>query len=68
VVRHAPLFLERDLVGADVDAPIDRSRVARDDLAAKRRRQIEAERALAGGSGPDDGNKQRRGTQRIRSL
>ena len=50
--------VERHLVGADIEAAIDRRRVAIDDLAAIALRQREAERALAGGGWPEDGDEE----------
>ena len=46
--------LRRHLVGADVEPPIDRRRIAADDFAAVPQRQLDAERALAGGGGTQD--------------
>ncbi len=49
VMRNAAAFVERHLVGADVEPAIDRRRVAVDDLAAEALGQRQRQRALAAG-------------------
>jgi hypothetical protein len=56
VVRNATPIGQRRLVRADIDPAIDGRGVARDDFAFERFRQVDAERALAGGRRTDDGN------------
>ena len=53
VVRNAAPLGQRHLVGADVEAAIDRRRVAVDDLAAEPLGQRQRQRALAGRGRPE---------------
>jgi hypothetical protein len=59
VVRDAALLVERHLVGADVEAPIDGGRIAGDDFPAEALGQRQRQRALAGGGRADDREQQR---------
>ena len=55
VMRDAPALLLRQLVGADVEAAVYRSRVAVDDLAPVAFGERQAEGTLAGGGRPQNG-------------
>ena len=63
MVRDALLRLGRHLVGADVEAAIDRGRVAGDDLAAEVTRHRQRQRRLAGGRRSEDGDEGGRSAQ-----
>ena len=66
VMRDAALLGERHLVGADVEAAVDRGRIAVDDLAAEAAGQRDAERALAGRGRAEDRDEPRRAHGRER--
>ena len=73
VMRNPLLLLHRHLVGADVEAAIDRGRVAGDDFPTEQLRERDAERALARRGRPDasrdqcfTGSSTARGTRRAR--
>jgi hypothetical protein len=55
-MRDAALLGDRNLVGADVEAAVDRRRIARDDFTAEASGQRNPQCALARGGGPDDGD------------
>jgi hypothetical protein len=63
MMRDAAPLRERDLVGADIEAPIDSGGVAADDFAAVPQRQLDAERALARRRGSKDGEYRPQGRQ-----
>jgi hypothetical protein len=67
MMPNAGAVVDRRLVGADVDAPVDRRGVTRDDLAVDRARECDAERGLAGSRRADDGEERVTG-QGVRSL
>jgi hypothetical protein len=54
VVRDSALLLHRELVGADVETPVNGGGVAVDDLAAVPLRERQAQRALAGRGRSED--------------
>ena len=54
MMRNAAALGSRDLVGADVEAAIDRGRIAVDDLAVEPLGERERQRALAGRGRPED--------------
>jgi hypothetical protein len=53
-MRNASPFVDRQLVGANVEAAIDGGRIAVDDLPVERFSERQAEGALAGCSGTED--------------
>ncbi len=59
VMRNALLLGERNLVGADVEHPVDGGRIAGDDLAVEVPGERNAQRALARGGGTDDRDESR---------
>src|SRR4029450_12562449 len=59
VMRDAGALIERHLVGADVEATIDRGGIAADDLAAESLRQRNAEGTLANCCGAQNRNETR---------
>ena len=61
VMRNSAAFGHRHLVGADIETPIHRRRVATDDLAAVPQCQFDAQRALPRGSRTQDGEDRRAG-------
>ena len=59
VMRDAASLIERDLVCADIEATIDGSGIAADDLTTELLRQGDAERALTDGRWTQDRNEPR---------
>src|SRR3982751_1729682 len=67
-MRNAALLVEWHLVGADIEAAIDRGRIAADYFAIEAFRERDPERALAGRGGTDDRDQSRTdGARRHRS-
>src|SRR4051812_42180707 len=64
MMRDSLSLAERHLVGADVETPIHRGRIAADDLPVEAVRESNPQRALAGCSGTDNGNDPRPRHQR----
>ena len=55
MMRNPRALSQRHLVGTDVESAIDGRRVTADDLPAQPSRERDAERALPGRCGSDDG-------------